>query len=182
MINARTGELTYYKANGIMDSSGAKSNANQNYKAQQWTANMPILYNVDGRPTWIMTILDKTHAIRGYYYLDAEDQSIYGTGPSPISALDDFRQALVNSGAKASNTPNSNLKQITGTVDRVAIVSNKNKVMFTLKDNQIVYTIDTDDFVKANLLRSGDNVSFKANVVNGQSIGNVTKFTNHNLK
>ena len=91
MINARTGELTYYKANGIMDSSGAKSNANQNYKAQQWTANMPILY-------------------------------------------------------------------------------------------QIVYTIDTDDFVKANLLRSGDNVSFKANVVNGQSIGNVTKFTNHNLK
>ena len=50
MINARAGELTYYKANGIMDSSGAKSNANQNYKAQQWTANMPILYNVDGRP------------------------------------------------------------------------------------------------------------------------------------
>lgn len=182
MINARTGELTYYKANGIMDSSGAKSNANQNYKAQQWTANMPILYNVDGRPTWIMTILDKTHAIRGYYYLDAEDQSIYGTGTSPISALDDFRQALVNSGAKASNTPNSNLKQITGTVDRVAIVSNKNKVMFTLKDSQVVYTIDTNDFAKANLLRSGDNISFKANIVNGQSIGNITKFTNHNLK
>lgn len=54
--------------------------------------------------------------------------------------------------------------------------------MFTLKDSQIVYTIDTDDFAKANLLRSGDNVSFKANIVNGQSIGNVTKFTNHNLK
>ena len=121
MINARTGQLTYYKANGIMDSSGAKSNANQNYKAQQWTANMPILYNIDGRPTWIMTILDKTHAIRGYYYLDAEDQSIYGTGTSPISALDDFRQALVNSGTKAANTPDSKLKRLTGIIDRAAV-------------------------------------------------------------
>ena len=182
MINARTGQLTYYKANGIMDSSGAKSNANQNYKAQQWTANMPILYNIDGRPTWIMTILDKTHAIRGYYYLDAEDQSIYGTGTSPISALDDFRQALVNSGTKAANTPESKLKQLTGTIDRVAIVSNKNKVMFTLQNSPVVYTIDTDDFAKANLLRSGDHVSFKANLVNGQSIGNVSQFTNHDLK
>src|SRR5699024_11635259 len=118
-----------------------------------------------------MTILDKTHAIRGYYYLDAEDQSIYGTGSSPISALDDFRQALVNSGAKASNTPNSNLKQITGTVDREAIVSNKNKVMFTLKDSQDVYTIDTEDFAKANLLISVEIVSIIANMVNVQYIG-----------
>lgn len=152
-----------------MDSSGAKSNATQNYKAQQWTANMPILYNIDGRPTWIMTILDKTHAIRGYYYLDAEDQSIYGTGTSPISALDDFRQTLVNSGTKAVNTPDNKLKRLTGTIDRVAIVSNKNKVMFTLQNNPVVYTIDTDDFAKANL-------------VNGQSIGNVSQFTNHDLK
>ena len=74
-----------------------------------------------------MTILDKTHAIRGYYYLDAEDQSIYGIGSSPISALDNFRQALVTVELKHPNTPNSNLKQITGTVDRVAIVSNKTK-------------------------------------------------------
>ena len=33
MINARTGKVTYYKAQGIMDSTGAKHNANQNYKA-----------------------------------------------------------------------------------------------------------------------------------------------------
>ena len=64
----------------------------------------------------------------------------------------------------------------------MAIVSNKNKVMFTLQNSQIVYTIDTDDFAKANLLRSGDHVSFKANLVNGQSIGNVSQFTNHDLK
>ncbi len=53
MINARTGRLTFYRANNIMDSDGAKNNANQDYKAQQWKANMPILYNVNSRPTWV---------------------------------------------------------------------------------------------------------------------------------
>lgn len=181
MINARTGKLTYYSANGIMDSTGAKENADQNYKAQQWHASMPILYNINGRPTWVMTILDSSHAIRGYYYLDAKDQSIYGNGNNPTDALDNFRQALVNNNATAKNTPNVHQKSINGTVDRYVVVTNKNKVMFTLQNSKTIYTINTNDFPKANLLRTGDNVSFKATIVNGQSTGNVEKFKNNDL-
>lgn len=182
MINARTGKLTYYQANGIMDSTGAKENANQNYKAQQWEAKMPILYNINGRPTWVMTILDNSNAIRGYYYLDAQDQSIYGSGSNPTSALDSFCQALVSNGATAKNTPGAKSKAVKGIVDREVVVSNKNKVMFTLQGSNVVYTVDTDDYNNANLLRPGDELSFKASVVNGQSVGNVKNFRNNNLK
>lgn len=182
MINARTGKLTFYKASGIMDSSGAKDNADQNYKAQHWKASMPILYNINNRPTWVMTILDNSQAIRGYYYLDAKDQSLYGTGINPTSALDSFRQALVSNNASASNTPGTKKQKINGTVDRIALITNKNKVMFTLQNSDVVYTVNTDDFDKANLLRTGDQVSFIATIVNGQSIGNVNEFKNDNLK
>ena len=164
-----------------MDSTGAKENADQNYKAQQWHASMPILYNINGQPTWVMTILDSSHAIRGYYYLDAKDQSISGNGNNPTDALDDFRQALVNNNATAKNTPNVHQQSISGTVDRCAVITNKNKVMFTLQNSKTIYTINTDDFPKANLLRTGDNVSFKATIVNGQSTGNVEKFKNNDL-
>lgn len=182
MIDARTGKLTFYKANNIMDSDGAKQNANQDYKAQRWHANMPILYNVNGRPTWVMTILDQTHAIRGYYYLDAANQSTYASGSTPTSALDAFRQALVNSGSSAGNTKDSKIKEVTGTVDRVAIVSNQNKVMFTLKGKKTIYTVNTNDFVVANLMKPRDRVSFKANVVNGNSVGNVSSFKDTELR
>lgn len=182
MINAKTGKLTYYKANGIMDSTGAKENANQNYKAQQWKAKMPILYNINGRPTWVMTTLDNSNAIRGYYYLDAQDQSIFGSGSNPTSALDSFRQALVSNGATTKNTPGTKSKVVKGTVDREVVVSNKNKVMFTLQGSNVVYTVDTDDYNNANLLRPGDKLSFKASVVNSQSVGNVKNFHNNNLK
>ena len=182
MINARTGKLTYYKANGIMDSTGAKENANQNYKAQQWKAKMPVLYNINGRPTWVMTILDSSHAIRGYYYLDAQDQSIFGSGNNPTSALDSFRQALVSDGTTAKNTPGAKNKQVSGMVDRVAVISSKNKVMFTLQGSNIVYTVDTSDYNNENLLRPGDKLSFKASVVNNQAVGNVKEFHNDSLK
>lgn len=182
MINARTGRLTFYRANNIMDSDGAKNNANQDYKAQQWKANMPILYNVNSRPTWVMTILDSTSAIRGYYYLDAADQSVYGTGSTPTSALDAFRQALVNSGAKIGNTDKATMKSVKGVVDRVAVVSNQNKVMFTLKNSKTIYTVNTSDFDFANLMRHNDKVSFKANIIAKKSIGNVAEFKDDNLR
>lgn len=182
MINARTGKLTYYSANGIMDSAGAKENANQNYKAQQWKAKMPVLYNVNGRSTWVMTILDSSHAIRGYYYLDAKDQSLYGSGNNPTSALDAFRQALVNDDATAKNTPGTKNKKINGVVDRAVVVSSKNKVMFTLQNSNTVYTVNTNNYDNANLIRPGDKLSFKASVVNGQSVGNVESFKNDSLK
>ena len=183
MINARTGHLTFYKANNIMDSDGALNNAKQDYRAQRWHPAMPILYNVNGHPTWVMTITDSTHAIRGYYYLDATDQSIYGTGSNPTSALDSFRQALVNGGAYVGNTRGTKKKTITGTIDRVAVLSNQNKVMFTLKGKlKTVYTINLNDYANAALTRPNDKVKFKANVVDNKSVGNVSKWTNCNLK
>ena len=69
-----------------------------------------------------------------------------------------------------------------GTVDRSAVVSSKNKVMFTLQDSDTVYTVNTNDYDKANLIRPGDKLSFKANVVNKQSVGNVESFKNNSLK
>lgn len=181
MINARTGKLIFYRTDNIMDSDGATHNADQDYKAQQWKANMPILYNINNHPTWVMTILDSTSAIRGYYYLDASDQSIYGSGSNPTSALDAFRQALVDSGSTAGNTAGAKQKKFTGVIDRSVIVSNKNKAMFTLKGSKTIFTVNTDDYDFANLIRPGDKVGFSANVVKGKAIGNVSKFKDNSL-
>lgn len=113
--------------------------------------------------------------------MDASDQSIYGTGSNPTSALDAFRQALVNNGTAAGNTNGTKTKAVKGTVDRVAVISNQNKVMFTLKGSKTIYTVNTNDFNFANLVRPNDKVAFKANVVEGKSVGNVSQFKDKNL-
>lgn len=184
MINARTGQLVYYKTHGIMDSDGARNNADNNYKAQQWKSSMPVIYNINGKPTWVLSILDSTSAFRGYYYIDAADQSVHATGNNANEAVDNFRQALVYSGASAGNTAGTKLKTITGTVARAVLATKgSNQVLlFTLSGRNTVYTADGDDFQKALLTQAGDKVRLKAYVVNGKSVGNVEKFTNLNLK
>ncbi|GEN96094.1 hypothetical protein [Pediococcus ethanolidurans] len=184
MINARTGQLVYYKTHGIMDSDGARNNADNNYKAQQWKSSMPVIYNINGKPTWVLSILDSTSAFRGYYYIDAADQSVHATGNNANEAVDNFRQALVDSGASAGNTAGTKLKTITGTVARAVLATKgSNQVLlFTLSGSNTVYTADGDDFQKALLTQAGDKVRLKAYVVNGKSVGNVEKFTNLNLK
>ncbi|NRO37007.1 hypothetical protein IMAU30056_01236 [Lactobacillus helveticus] len=98
--------------------------------------------------------------------------------PQPVR----FRQALVNSGAKIGNTDKATLKNVKGIVDRVTVVSNQNKVMFTLKNSKTIYTVNTSDYDFANLMRPNDKVSFKSNIVEKKSIGNVADFKDENLR
>lgn len=45
VINARTGQLTFYHVDG----DDIKNNADENYKTQKWHASMPIIYNISDR-------------------------------------------------------------------------------------------------------------------------------------
>ncbi|BAP85156.1 hypothetical protein LOOC260_105990 [Paucilactobacillus hokkaidonensis JCM 18461] len=184
MINARTGKLVYYKTHGIMDSDGAKANANNNYKAQQWKSSMPVIYNINGKPTWVLSILDNTNAFRGYYYIDASDQSVHATGDSANEAVENFRQALIDNGSNAGNTSQGKKQKISGKIDRAVITAKGSSqvLLFTLQGSNTIYTVDGEDYQKALLTRAGDEVKATAQVKNGKSVGNVTDFSNSNLK
>lgn len=66
-------------------------------------------------------------------------------------------------------------------IDRAVVVSNKNKAMFTLKDKKTIFTVNTNDYDFANLIRPGDKVKFTANVVKGKSVGNASDFKDESL-
>jgi hypothetical protein len=169
-----------------MDSDGAADNANNNYKAQQWTAAMPVIYNISGHPTWVLSILDNTHAFRNYYYINAADQSIHATGDTANEALENYNQALIDGNeSSAANTTNSTKKTLTGTVDRAQITTSDNKslLLFTLKDDshQTIYTVQSDDYKSSALTQSGDKVSFKVQIENNKAVGYVSNFKNTNF-
>lgn len=87
----------------------------------------------------------------------------------------------MNGSSAVGNTNSAKTKAVKGTVDRVAVVSSQNKIMFTLKGSKTIYIVNTNDFNFANLVRPNDKVTFKANIVEGKSIGNVSQFKDKNL-
>lgn len=186
MINARTGQLTYYtgKNIGVMDSDGAKKIADKEYVAQKWTATMPIMYNIDGTPTWIVSLLDSTGAFRSYAYIKAADQSVKAYATTATDALEQYRVQLATSGSTAESTGNAKVTTVIGSVERVAIVANNSSqnVIFALKGNDTLWTVGTDDYPKAVLLKTGDQVKIIGNINKSSKTGTVKSFSNKTFK
>lgn len=51
-----------------------------------------------------MQILGSTNAVRGYYYLDAKNQTIHANSDNVIDTLDQFNQASSANNISAGNT------------------------------------------------------------------------------
>ncbi|WP_204120368.1 MULTISPECIES: hypothetical protein [Levilactobacillus] len=185
MINARTGTLTYYtgKNIGVMDSDGAKKIAEKEYVAQKWSATMPIMYNIDGTPTWVVSLLDSTGAFRSYAYIKAADQSVKAYATTAAQALDQYRVQLAAAGSTASSTA-TKLTKVNGIVTRVAIVPNGStqSVLFAIKGNDYLWSVGTGDYPKAALLKAGDQVKLTANVNKQAKTGTVQSFKNETFK
>ena len=93
LINARTGQVTYYRDTkvGIMDSDGAISIASKIYPEKKWKASMTVLYNIDGVPTWIVSLMDSKGIFKKYVYINAVDNDIVIDADTAQGALDAYR-------------------------------------------------------------------------------------------
>ncbi len=186
MINARTGTLTYYtgKNIGVMDSDGAKKIAEKEYVAQKWSATMPIMYNIDGTPTWVVSLLDSTGAFRSYAYIKAADQSVKAYATTAAQALDQYRVQLATVGSTASSTTNSKTIKLKGAVERVVVIPNgdSQNVLFAVKGNDTLWTVGTADYPKAVLMKAGDQVKLTGRVNEAAKTGTVETFTNQSFK
>lgn len=166
MIDARTGKLTFYKGKniGVMDSKGAIELANKEYVAQNWTGTMPIMYNIDGTPTWVISILDSTGSFRNFAYIKAADQNVKVYAPTAKQALDLYRVQLENADSNPEDSDAAKTKKVNGTIDRFVVINknNFNNVMFTLKNDKTLYTVSTENYPKAVLMHENDQVKLTA--------------------
>lgn len=177
-LNARTGHLTYYHTHGITDSDGAKHNADDDgqVRNEHYSSEMPVLYKIHGVPTWVMNITDNSGFQRGFYYVNAEDPSNNSYDSSNTSCLDDYKQSLVANNSKASNSNKLSTKHDSGTVSRCLINTFNHKAIIMLNGNHTLFTISTDDYPKAQMVKLGDKVTFNSK---GST---ATKFVDQNIK
>ncbi len=174
LINARTGKLTYYNGeqnNGIMDSKGAKEIVNKEFPEKKWTGSMPILYNIDGNPTWVVNVLDPNGLFKHYAYIKAADSDFVVFGDTARSTLESYRLALAQDPSNVESTGEANLEKRNGTVERVLVTTqDKNQVVqFLLQDDPIIYTVNSGKAPRAIFLQTGDKVELEANIRDNQT-------------
>lgn len=170
LIHARTGELTYFsgqKNSGIMDSEGAKQIVNKEFPEKKWEGYMPVLYNIDGNPTWVVNVLDPNGLHKQYAYIKADDADFVVFGDTANETLDAYRMALLQRPGNVEATDDAMLENINGTVTRVLVTSTEQgqAVQFLLENDQTIYTINASKFPHAIFLQPTDKVEAEVLVI-----------------
>jgi hypothetical protein len=92
LCNQRTKEVRYYQNGGAIETSAMESaqDAVQNFG---YAATFPILLDIEGQPSYFMSLYGDSNTVKGYALVSLEDKTVVGTG-----LID------TNSDAKALNT------------------------------------------------------------------------------
>lgn len=159
--DASTGKSYYYKENSTaMTPNRAARLSTDLMKQTGWNATMPLLYKIDGKPTWVVSMLDSSAAFRNYVYVLASGNGTQNTiakGSDANSTLKNYRSLFTTKTASSSNK--STLKNVTGTVERTSL--SQNFVSFLLKGDRIIYKVNIDEYPLGQFIQPGDQVSFK---------------------
>ncbi len=162
MVDMITKEVFNYKVSGATENA-AQASAEGKVQNLKYTATFPLILNIDGKPTYFMTLKDAEGLVKQYAYVSLEDYSIVGNGETMEAALDSYRANLRHAGA--SGTPAEDLleekEEITGTVLRIASEMTSEDTVYKIilseqpkKIYQVSYTV-SDELA---LTREGDRI------------------------
>lgn len=79
LCNQRTKETRYYANGGAMELS-AKESAEGSVQNYGYKSIFPILLDIEGQPTYFMSLYDQSYIVKGYALVNLDDKTLVGTG------------------------------------------------------------------------------------------------------
>jgi hypothetical protein len=179
MVDMRTKEVLLYQMSGATDSAAQKSAEGkvQNYG---YTASIPLITNVNGEPTYFMTLKDDSGLIKQYAFVSVKNYTAVGTGDTIADALIDFNLSLGST--TGGSVINSDTTKVTleGTISRIASEQQNSittyEFMLTEQPGTI-FTANYDVSTQLALTKEGDKVK----ITYTKSSNSVDSFTNEAL-
>lgn len=172
LVNSRTKEAKWYKVAGANETSARKSAEGQ-VQEKGYRAGYPVLYNINGVPSYISPLKDKEGLLKSVAFISVENYNLVGVGPDIESALRSYRQSLASKGNLF--IPGNEVKQtaIQGRISRIsaAVKGGESYFYFMLEGDQRIFVGTLNASPKMPLAKVGDLITVKAtqspdNVVN----------------
>lgn len=115
-LNARTGEIIYYAAEGAEESTAQQAieSKMQNYG---YKATYPVFVNVGGQPTYLTALKDKAGIIQAYGFVNLKNYSITCVNENIEVALAGYKQAIGMEVEEIVETDTT--KVATGTIQQI---------------------------------------------------------------
>ena len=176
LVDMVTKESLLYQMSGATELA-AQSSAEGKVQQYGYRASFPMIINLDGQPTYFMTLKDNAGLIKQYAFVSVANYTSVGTGETIDGALRDFRQVRGNTGGILTGQSS---ESVTGKVLRVAPESIGESVTYKIiLENKptLIFTVSYDLSNELALTQPGDRVTIDY-MTSGAGICIATSFDN----
>lgn len=182
LVDTRTKETTFYKQSGATEYA-AQSSAEGKVQEKGYRASLPIPYNINNIPTYVMTLKDDGGLVKMYAMVAISDYTIVGVGNSMRETLTSFKSVYNMSGNKINPSATDAKKQLRSIVTRIqSDVKNGNSFYyFTVKDYPNIFVGSSQVSSEIPITVVGDSIKISFDL-DTEKIIDVTSFYNLNIK
>jgi hypothetical protein len=182
LVDTRTKEATFYKQGGATEYA-AQSSAQGKVQEKGYQASLPIPYNINNIPTYVMTLKDKGGLVKMFAMVAISDYTIVGVGNTMREALTSFKNVYNMSDNKINPNSVSNKKILTTTITRIQNdVKNGNSFYyFKVKDYPNIFVGSSQISSQLPVSMIGDSVKISFDI-DTEEVIDVSSFENLNLK
>jgi energy-coupling factor transporter transmembrane protein EcfT len=178
LVDTRTKETTFYKQSGATEYA-AQQSAEGKVQEKGYVTSLPIPYNINGIPTYVMTLKDDGGLVKMYAMVAINDYTIVGVGNSMRETLTAFKSAYNSSGNKINPGTAAAKKSIKSVITRIqSDVKNGNSFYyFTIKDYPRIFVGSTQVSGELPITVIGDSIEISFDI-DEEKIIDVTRFDN----
>jgi hypothetical protein len=182
LVDTRTKESTFYKQSGATEYA-AQSSAQGKVQEKGYKASLPIPYNINNIPTYVMTLKDIGGLVKMYAMVAINDYTIVGVGNSMREALTSFKSVYNMAGSKLNSSSLTNKKLLSTIITRITNdVKNGNSFYyFTTKDYPNIFVGSSQISIQLPVTIVGDSVKISFDIDNEEVI-DLSTFENRTLK
>ena len=177
LINMRTKDAKYYVISGAKESS-AETSAEGLVQQYEYDASFPLLLNVDGEPTYFMSLKDSSDLVKMYALVNVGQYSIGAVGTSLTECIENYLKELEKNGIKLdvstdnitddigsgdeTNQTVVEKEDVTGKITdiRTAVIGGESVYYFKLDTQESYYSVKASDAEKVIIFNKGDTVTF----------------------
>lgn len=158
LINLKTKEASFYRVGGA-DESSAMSSAQGAVQHLGYVATFPVLLNVEGEPSYFMSLKDQEGLVKMFALVCVSDYSVVGTGSTLSETKADYLKKLIEAGILESAGDLE--KTVTLPVSKIvsAIVDGNTRYYITLEGDDRLFMVPLSLSPETVLTQVGDTVT-----------------------
>jgi hypothetical protein len=182
LVDTRTKETTFYKQGGATEFA-AQSSAEGKVQEKGYSASMPIPYNINGLPTYVMTLKDDGGLVKMFAMVAISDYTIVGVGNTMREALMSYKNVYNMADNKINPGSQSNKKTVVSVISRIQndVKSGNSFYYFTLKNHPNIFVGSSQLSSQLPISMVGDSVKVSFDV-DLEEVIDVASFENLKLK